>query len=84
MAFLPILPFALAFVEKFVKPYGFVALLDPVSAHVTGNFVPGSCRSVVAFALRAAASAIGFGVSGFWCLLAPIATITALLAAELP
>jgi uncharacterized membrane protein YoaK (UPF0700 family) len=39
---------------------------------------------VVAFALGAAAGAIGFGLSGFWCLLVPIATVAALLAAGLP
>jgi len=39
---------------------------------------------VIAFAAGAAAGAVGFGLTGFWCLLAPIATIGVLLAMGMP
>jgi hypothetical protein len=66
-----------------VDTCGFVALLGLLNA-CDGQFRAKPVPLAVAFALPAAAGAMGFGLSRFWCLWAPSATVAALSAAGLP
>lgn len=65
-----------------------VDLVDLAARKASGNEVRGRLAkmlpAVIAFAIGAIAGAVGFKLFGFWCLVAPIVTVSALLIQLLP